>query len=106
MDDSGADGPPGAADIARYRENLQGEIDGAAIYEVMAAAEKDPTLRELYRRLAETETRHGGVWRARRGAAGIATGALGPSWRTLRAVGAAITIVTGASAFRSGARQV
>jgi|SRR5665811_90176 vacuolar iron transporter family protein len=82
MRNNGPDAPPGAADIARYRTNLQGEIDGAAIYEVMAAAEKDPALRELYRRLAETETRHGGVWRERLEAAGIATLPLGPSWRT------------------------
>jgi len=82
MRNNGPDAPPGAADIGRYRTNLQGEIDGAAIYEVMAAAEKDPALRELYRRLAETETRHGGVWRERLEAAGIATLPLGPSWRT------------------------
>jgi VIT1/CCC1 family predicted Fe2+/Mn2+ transporter len=82
MRNNGPDAPPGAADIARYRTNLQGEIDGAAIYEVMAAAEKDAALRELYRRLAETETRHGGVWRERLEAAGIATLPLGPSWRT------------------------
>ena len=34
--------PPGTAptatDVDRYRENLQGEIDGAALYDVMAAA--------------------------------------------------------------------
>lgn len=82
MHENGSDGPPGAADIARYRANLQGEIDGAAIYEVMATGETNPALRELYRRLAETETRHGGVWRERLEAAGIATGRLGPSWRT------------------------
>jgi VIT1/CCC1 family predicted Fe2+/Mn2+ transporter len=80
--DTGPDGPPSATDIARYRANLQGEIDGAAIYEVMAAAETNPALRELYGRLAEVETRHGGVWRERLEGAGIATGALGPSWRT------------------------
>ena len=82
MHDTGPDGPPSATDIARYRANLQGEIDGAAIYEVMAAAETNPALRELYGRLAEVETSHGGVWRERLEGAGIATGALGPSWRT------------------------
>ncbi len=72
---------PSTADLARYRANLQGEIDGAAIYGSMAAAEKDPALRELYGRLAEAETRHGGVWRERLEAAGIATARLAPSWR-------------------------
>jgi VIT1/CCC1 family predicted Fe2+/Mn2+ transporter len=74
--------PPTAADVDRYRENLQGEIDGAALYDVMAAAEKDPALRELYRRLAATEVRHGAVWRERLEAAGIAALPRRPSWRT------------------------
>lgn len=52
-------------DAARYRTNLQGEIDGAALYRAMAGAEADPALRELYGRLAETEQRHGGLWRER-----------------------------------------
>jgi VIT1/CCC1 family predicted Fe2+/Mn2+ transporter len=73
---------PTAADVDRYRENLQGEIDGAALYDVMAAAEKDPALRELYRRLAATEVRHGAVWRERLEAAGIAALPRRPSWRT------------------------
>ena len=71
-----------AEDVARYRANLQGEIDGAAVYAAMAEAEKDPALRELYHRLAETETRHGQVWRDRLEAAGVATREMGPSWRT------------------------
>lgn len=74
--------PPTARDIARYRANLQGEIDGAAIYAAMAQAEKDPALRELYQRLAATEERHGRVWRERLEAAGVATAGFGPSWRT------------------------
>ena len=82
MDDLGSGGSPSAADIARYQANLQGEIDGAAIYATMATVETNPALRELYRRLAETETRHGGIWRERLEAAGIATATLGPSWRT------------------------
>jgi VIT1/CCC1 family predicted Fe2+/Mn2+ transporter len=82
MRDDGPDVPPSAADITRYRANLQGEIDGAAIYAVMEAAEKDPALRELYRRLAATEVRHGAVWREQLEAAGIASLPRGPSWRT------------------------
>ncbi len=68
-------------DIRRYRENLQGEIDGVAIYLAMADGEKDPPLKELYRRLAETEQRHGAVWDARLRDAGVDTSTLGPSWR-------------------------
>src|SRR5712691_1100314 len=33
--------------VARYRTNLQGEVDSAALYRAMAEAEKDPHLRGL-----------------------------------------------------------
>ncbi len=91
---------PSAADIARYRANLQGEIDGAAIYGAMAAAEKDPALRELYARLAAVETRHGEVWRELLEAAGVATARFTPSWRArvlmwiARRFGAAVVVPT------------
>ena len=71
---------PTPSDVDRYRANLQGEIDGAALYDVMAAAEKDPALRELYRRLAATEVRHGAVWRERLEDAGIAALPRRPNW--------------------------
>ncbi len=68
-------------DIKRYRENLQGEIDGVFVYLAMADGEKDPPLRELYRRLAETERRHGAVWEQRLKDAGVDFSRMGPSWR-------------------------
>ncbi len=68
-------------DLRRYRENLQGEIDGAAVYLAMADGEKDPPLIELYQRLAETEKRHGAVWEQRLRDAGVDTSRMGPSWR-------------------------
>ena len=68
-------------DLRRYRENLQGEIDGVAVYLAMADGEKDPPLRELYHRLAETEKRHGAVWEQRLHDAGVDTSRMGPSWR-------------------------
>ena len=74
--------PPGPADLARYRANLQGEIDGASLYTAMAEAESHPALKEFYRRMAETETRHGWVWRERLEGAGTRTAGWGPSWRT------------------------
>jgi len=37
--------------VQRYRANLQGEIDGAAMYRVMAELEKQPQRAEIYRRL-------------------------------------------------------
>ena len=48
----------------RYCENLQGEVDGAALYRALADAEVDEKLAEVYRRLAAVEDQHtniGGV---------------------------------------------
>jgi vacuolar iron transporter family protein len=36
-------------DIERYAKNLRDEIDGAALYAALAAAEKDPVRKELAR---------------------------------------------------------
>jgi VIT1/CCC1 family predicted Fe2+/Mn2+ transporter len=72
---------PTPEDIKRYRDNLQGEIDGAAIYLAMADGEQDPPLKELYRRLAATEQRHGAVWEGRLREAGVDTSGMRPSWR-------------------------
>ena len=74
-------GTPTPDDLKRYRVNLQGEIDGAALYRTMVDAESNLSLKEFYRRLAETETRHGTVWREHLEAAGVSTARLGPSWR-------------------------
>jgi len=52
-------------DLDRYRGNLQDEIDGAAMYRALADMESEPSLAELYRRLAATEERHGNLWRDR-----------------------------------------
>ena len=53
---------PSAADEARFRANLQGEIDSAAVYRAMASAEKSAQLSSVYDRLAEVEERHLGFW--------------------------------------------
>lgn len=78
--DVGGGGPASQDDIRRWRGNLQGEIDGTAIYRAMAVGAGDERLRELYQRLAETETRHGNLWREQLTAAGART-PTGPSWR-------------------------
>lgn len=43
---------PDRSDAARYRSNLQGEVDGASLYRALAQAEADPHVAEVYRRLA------------------------------------------------------
>ncbi|MGZ6373008.1 MAG: VIT1/CCC1 transporter family protein [Candidatus Limnocylindria bacterium] len=73
--------PASGADVARWRANLQGEIDGIAIYRAMASGTRDPSLTDLYQRLAVTEERHAAIWRERLGAAGAAV----PANPTLRA---------------------
>lgn len=37
----------------RYRANLQGEVDGAAIYTALAESESNPDLAGVFRRLAQ-----------------------------------------------------
>jgi VIT1/CCC1 family predicted Fe2+/Mn2+ transporter len=61
---------PAAADVARYRANLQDEVDSAALYRAMAESERQPQLAQVYRRLAEVEERHAGFWEERLRAAG------------------------------------
>ena len=41
--------------LSRYRKNLQGEIDSAALYRAMSSAERSPQVAELYMRLAAVE---------------------------------------------------
>jgi len=68
-------------DVARWRDNLQGEIDGTAIYLAMAEAERDASLATVYRRLAEAETRHASLWESKLREEGAWRGAPRPSWR-------------------------
>jgi vacuolar iron transporter family protein len=51
--------------IARYRSNLQGELDSAVLYRALAEAEGNPQLREVYGRLAAVEEAHAEFWRKR-----------------------------------------
>jgi VIT1/CCC1 family predicted Fe2+/Mn2+ transporter len=55
--------PPAPREIARFRNNLQGEVDGAALYRLFAEAEPHPDIATVYRRLAEAEDRHAALWR-------------------------------------------
>jgi Fe2+ or Zn2+ uptake regulation protein len=43
------------SDAKRYNDNLQGEIDGAYLYEALAKSEPDPKLAQVYNRLAIVE---------------------------------------------------
>jgi VIT1/CCC1 family predicted Fe2+/Mn2+ transporter len=62
--------------------HLQAELDGVALYQVLADVEKNPKLAEVYRRLAVVEQQHADVWRERLLVAGITVPPYQPSWRT------------------------
>ena len=71
---------PNAA--SRYRANLQGEVDGAALYRALADAETDPRLKDVYGRLAAVEEGHAEFWRKQLDRIGAHAGRLGLGWRT------------------------
>jgi hypothetical protein len=49
-----------ANDDARYRANLQGEVDSAALYRTLAKTEPNPDLAKVYDKLASVEEAHAG----------------------------------------------
>ena len=67
---------------ARYRVNLQGEIDSAALYRAMAAHEAEARVAEVYTRLAQIEEKHAAFWRAKLSDAGVTAPDPRPGWRT------------------------
>jgi VIT1/CCC1 family predicted Fe2+/Mn2+ transporter len=69
------------SDVERYRQNLSGEVDGAALYRLLADAEPTPELAEVYRRLAGVEDRHAELWRSKLRQAGAIVPEVGPSFR-------------------------
>jgi vacuolar iron transporter family protein len=62
--------------------HLQDELDGATLYQGLAAAERNPQLAELYRRLAAVEQRHAETWIAQLQAANVTPPPFRPAWRT------------------------
>jgi vacuolar iron transporter family protein len=75
-------GPATRADIARYRGNLQGEVDAIALYELLQEKEQSPAVKDFYTKMVAVETVHANVWRERLTAAGVKTEGMGPAWRT------------------------
>jgi VIT1/CCC1 family predicted Fe2+/Mn2+ transporter len=51
--------------ISRYVENWQDERNGAALYHAISNAERDPQLKQVFRRMAEAEERHSNFWEAK-----------------------------------------
>jgi VIT1/CCC1 family predicted Fe2+/Mn2+ transporter len=70
------------SDIARFRANLQDEIDSAALYKRLADHEPDPRLADVYRRMAAIEIRHVEFWKEKLRAAGVEVTGVEPGWRS------------------------
>ena len=68
-------------DIARYRKNMQAEVDSAALYTTLAEVEKQPQLADAYRRLAGVETEHARFWAGKVVASGAPEAWPKASWR-------------------------
>jgi VIT1/CCC1 family predicted Fe2+/Mn2+ transporter len=69
-------------DVARYRHNMQAEVESGALYRAMQSVEKNTQVSEVYGRLAAVEEGHAEFWRKRLIAAGADPG---PVRRGLRA---------------------
>jgi vacuolar iron transporter family protein len=69
-------------DIQRFRANLIDELNGAALYNALAAAERDANRRDIFLQLAEAEARHARFWRDKLLAAGVADVPFAPTLRT------------------------
>ena len=67
---------------ARYRANLQGEVDGAHLYRTLAEVEPNPRIAEIYGRLAAVEDDHAQLWKKQIEALGRRVIEPRVSWRT------------------------
>lgn len=70
-----------SADIKRYKANLKDETDGAALYRLLAGAERDDHLREVFERLALSEDRHLALWQEKIREAGGTVPTYKPSFK-------------------------
>jgi len=73
---------PESSQEARYRANLQGEVDGAHLYRTLAEVEPNPRIAEIYGRLADVEDGHAQVWKKQIEALGKRVIEPRVSWRT------------------------
>jgi VIT1/CCC1 family predicted Fe2+/Mn2+ transporter len=74
--------PSGAQAESRYRANLQGEIDSAALYRTLAEVEPDPKIASVYGRLASVEDAHAELWKKQLARIGARLPRLTPGFRT------------------------
>jgi VIT1/CCC1 family predicted Fe2+/Mn2+ transporter len=65
--------------IRRWKANLETEIDGIAIYRMLAEAERNPERKAIFEQLAEVEVEHERVFREKLREAGVEPTRRGPS---------------------------
>ena len=68
-------------DIERYLANRQKEIDGAALYNVLAEKESQPQMAEVYRKLAASEEKHAATWEKKLTELKVNVPPRKPTWR-------------------------
>ena len=67
---------------SRYTANIQGEVDSAALYRVLAEAEPNPQLAQIYGKLAAVEEEHAAFWAEQLRKIGRRAPSLRPSFRS------------------------
>jgi VIT1/CCC1 family predicted Fe2+/Mn2+ transporter len=72
---------PDRAALRVYQANLDDEIDGIALYGLLAEAERDTERKSIFTQLAAVEERHANIWRAKLREAGVQPREHGPSLR-------------------------
>jgi vacuolar iron transporter family protein len=68
-------------DVKRYFANRQKEIDGAALYNVLAENEKQPQMAQVYRKLAASEEKHAAAWEKKLQDLKVTIPPRKPTWR-------------------------
>jgi vacuolar iron transporter family protein len=68
-------------DIKRYFANRQKEIDGAALYRVLAEAEDQPQMAEVFAKLAASEEKHAAAWEKKLTDLNVTLPPRKPTWR-------------------------
>jgi VIT1/CCC1 family predicted Fe2+/Mn2+ transporter len=69
-------------DAARYRADLQGEVDSASLYRTLAVTEPDAQTSAIFRKLAAVEDAHAEFWRKNLERIGARIPSQRPGWRT------------------------
>ena len=72
---------PDRATLRVYQANLDDEIDGIALYHLLAEAERNPDRKSIFTQLAAVEERHANIWREKLREAGVEPKERGPSLR-------------------------